>query len=119
MKQWISLMLVVALALAAVPAFAGEGAGDPTAGGAQFQALRTLPAGEQAKLTALDDAALATVVGGQAYTYPAADTVYGWQNPGYTYFGDDRAGRPRQGTPSRGRGAGGGQDSGSRMIYIF
>ena len=65
MKQWISLMLVLALALAAVPAFAGEGSGASTAVGATFQALRTLPAGEQAQLIALTDAQLAAIEGTQ------------------------------------------------------
>jgi hypothetical protein len=58
-------MLVLALALAAVPAFAGGGSGASTAVGDTFQALRTLPAGEQAQLTALNDVQLAAIEGTQ------------------------------------------------------
>jgi len=65
MKQRISLMLVLALALAAVPAFAGGGSGASTAVGDTFQAFRTLPAGEQAQLTALNNAQLAAIEGTQ------------------------------------------------------
>ncbi len=65
MKPCIALTLVLALALAAVPALAGEEPGAPTAVGDTFQALRTLPAGEQAQLIALDEAQLAAIEGGQ------------------------------------------------------
>jgi hypothetical protein len=65
MKRCISLMLVLALALVAVPAFAGEGSGAPTAVGDTFQALRTLPAGEKAQLIALNDAQLRIIEGAQ------------------------------------------------------
>ncbi len=65
MKQGIALTLVLALALAAVPALAGEGPGAPTAVGDTFWALRTLPAGEQAQLVALDEPQLAAIEGAQ------------------------------------------------------
>jgi hypothetical protein len=65
MKPSIALTLMLALALAAVPALAGEEPGTPTAVGDTFQALRTLPAGEQAQLIALDEAQLAAIEGGQ------------------------------------------------------
>jgi hypothetical protein len=65
MKRCVSLMLVLALALVAVPAFAGEGSGAPTAVGNTFQALRTLPAGEQAQLITLNDAQLRAIEGTQ------------------------------------------------------
>jgi len=65
MKQRISLMLVLALTLAAVPAFAGGGSSTSTAVGDTFQAFRTLPAGEQAQLTALNNAQLAAIEGTQ------------------------------------------------------
>ena len=65
MKRCVSLMLVLALALVAVPAFAGEGSGAPTAVGDTFQALRTLPAGEQAQLITLNDAQLRVIEGAQ------------------------------------------------------
>jgi hypothetical protein len=45
MKQCIGLMLVLTLALAAAPVFAGEGSDASTTVGDTFQALRTLPAG--------------------------------------------------------------------------
>ena len=65
MKSCIALMLVLALALAAVPALAGEEPGAPAAVGDTFRALRALPAGEQAQLVALDEAQLAAIEGGQ------------------------------------------------------
>ena len=65
MKPSIALTLVLALALAAVPALAGEGPGAPTAAGDTFHAFRTLPAGQQAQLVALDEAQLAAVEGRQ------------------------------------------------------
>ena len=63
MKPCIALTLVLALALAAVPALAGEEPGAPAAVGDTFRALRALPAGEQAALTPLPDAQLATIEG--------------------------------------------------------
>jgi hypothetical protein len=65
MKRYISLMLALALTLVAVPAFAGEGSGAPTAVGDTFQALRTLPAGEKAQLITLNDAQLRAIEGAQ------------------------------------------------------
>ena len=65
MQHRIGLAVVLALALAAVPALAGEGPSAPTAVGDTFRALRTLPAGEQAQLVALDEAQLAAIEGGQ------------------------------------------------------
>ena len=65
MKQSIALTLVLALALAAVPALAGEEPAAPAAAGDLFQAFRALPAGEQAQLVALDEAQLAAIEGGQ------------------------------------------------------
>jgi hypothetical protein len=65
MKPSIVLTLVLALALAAVPALAGEEPGAPAAAGDTFRAFRALPAGEQAQLVALDEAQLAAIEGGQ------------------------------------------------------
>jgi hypothetical protein len=53
MKTAISVVLAFALALSAVPAVAGD----------TFQALRTLPAADQATLAPLPDDQLATVEG--------------------------------------------------------
>jgi hypothetical protein len=53
MKTVISLAAVLALALSAVPATAGD----------MFQALSTIPAGERARLTALTDDQLAAIEG--------------------------------------------------------
>jgi hypothetical protein len=55
MKTVISLAAAVVLALSAVPATAGD----------MFQALSTIPAGEQARLTALTDEQLAAIEGEQ------------------------------------------------------
>jgi hypothetical protein len=66
MKQWISLTLVLGMALAVDPTLAAEGSGAPKAGYANFQALRTLPAGEQAQLSALTDSELGIIVGARA-----------------------------------------------------
>jgi hypothetical protein len=65
MKRCVSLMLVLAMALTAVPAFAGDGSGVSTAVTGTFQAFRTLPAGEQAQLTALNEKQLAAIEGAQ------------------------------------------------------
>ena len=65
MKPCIALTLVLALALAAVPALAGEGPGAPTAAGDTFHAFSRLPAGQQAQLAALDEAQLAAIEGSQ------------------------------------------------------
>ncbi len=65
MQQWLGLAVGLALALATVPALAGEGLRAFTAAGDTFQALSTLPAGEQAALTQLPDEQLAVIEGGQ------------------------------------------------------
>ncbi len=52
MQQRLGFTVMLAFALAIVPALAGEG-------------LRTLPAGQQAQLIALDEAPLAAIEGGQ------------------------------------------------------
>ncbi len=53
MKQYLGLAMVFALVVSVVPALAGE----------SFHALSPLPAVEQAALTPLDDAQLATIEG--------------------------------------------------------
>jgi hypothetical protein len=53
MKKYLGLALVVALVVSVVPALAGE----------SFHALSRLPAGEQAALTPLPDAQLASIEG--------------------------------------------------------
>ncbi len=54
MKKYLGLAMVFALVVSVVPALAGE----------SFHALSPLPAVEQAALTPLDDAQLATIEGG-------------------------------------------------------
>lgn len=53
MRKYLGLAIVVALVVSVVPALAGE----------SFHALSRLPAGEQAALTPLPDAQLATIEG--------------------------------------------------------
>jgi hypothetical protein len=55
MKKYLGLAIVVALVVSVVPALAGDGE--------SFHALSRLPAGEQAALTPLPDAQLATIEG--------------------------------------------------------
>jgi hypothetical protein len=55
MRKYLGLAIVVALVVSVVPALAGDGE--------SFHALSRLPAGEQAALTPLPDAQLATIEG--------------------------------------------------------